>query len=346
MAERATAEQVANSNTELVSQAAFEQALPSLRPEVHRYCGRMTGSVIDGEDALQIAFMKAFEALKRGDEVINLRAWLFRIAHNTALDYLRGKKRETAALGAALPEAQLSGGERSAVSDSLRPFLALPPRQRSTVIFRDIFGYTAGETASLTDSRIASVKAALHRGREKLKWNVSAEDGEASPLSPEERERLGLYAQHFNDHNFDRLRDMLSAEVRLELVGRVRESGPERVGNYFGNYSKRRDWRIIPGRVEGRGAILAFDLELAQDHPAYFILLRFDGSKLGFIRDFRYARYAMAAAHWEAINKLLISLLPFLALVFIALMFSVVRGVGPAFVEDDLEGCGDIGFTA
>ena len=281
----------------------FEQALPELRPEIHRYCSRMTGSVIDGEDVLQIAFMKAFEALKRGDEVINLRAWLFRIAHNTVLDYLRGKKRETALLGAALPAAaHADGAARSEVADSLRPFLALPARQRSTVTFRDIFGYTAGEVANLTDSSIASVKAALHRGRKKLKRSETAASGETSPLSPEQRERLGLYAQHFNDHEFDRLRDMLSAEVRLELVGRAQETGRKQVGNYFGNYSKRLDWRMMPGRIEGLGAILAFDLDDAESRPAYFILLEFDGGELRFIRDFRYARYAMADARWEQVG--------------------------------------------
>ena len=96
--------------------------------------------------------------------------------------------------------------------------------------------------------------------------------GETSPLSAEERERLGLYAQHFNDHEFDRLRDMLSAEVRLELVGRVQETGRKQVGNYFGNYSKRLDWRMMPGRVEDLGAILAFDLDATESGPAYFIL--------------------------------------------------------------------------
>ena len=65
---------MASADTQLISQAIFEQALPELRPEIRRYCSRMTGSVIDGEDVLQIAFMKAFEALRRGDEVINLRA--------------------------------------------------------------------------------------------------------------------------------------------------------------------------------------------------------------------------------------------------------------------------------
>ena len=86
---------------------------------------------------------------------------------------------------------------------------------------------------------------------------------------------------------------MLSAEVRLELAGRVQETGRKQVGNYFGNYSKRLDWRMMPGRVEGLGAILAFDLDATESGPAYFILLNFAGAVLRFIRDFLYTRYAI-----------------------------------------------------
>ena len=94
--------------------------------------------------------MKAFEALERGDQVDSLRAWLLRIAHNTALDSLRARKREAAMLDEHANESLAEAAElpmRSDVRDSLRPFLALPPGQRSSVITRDVFGYTACEVA-------------------------------------------------------------------------------------------------------------------------------------------------------------------------------------------------------
>jgi len=295
---------VTKSDGQIVSIAAFEQGAADLRPEIHRYLSRMTGSVIDGEDVLQMAFMKAFEALERGDEVRELRPWMFRIAHNAALDYLRARKREADHLdgAAALPEAAaVETPSPAEMVEGLRPFLALPARQRSTVILRDIFGYSAAETADLTGATTASVKAALHRGRETLRQHRAEPAAAAAraPLSPESRRRLGLYARLFNDHSFDELRDMLSAEVRLELVGRVDAQGREKVGNYFGNYSRKLDWRMAPGQVEGRDAILVFDLTQPEERPAYFILLDYAGEELGFIRDFRYARYAMADAEWE-----------------------------------------------
>ena len=56
---------------------------------------------------------------------------------------------------------------------------------------------------------------------------------------------------------------------------------------------------MAPGAVEGRPAILAFDRSDPSAPPLYFVLLRFDGDNVTAIRDFRYARYAMADARWE-----------------------------------------------
>jgi RNA polymerase sigma factor (sigma-70 family) len=63
-----------------------------LRPDLHRYCARLMGSVIDGEDVVQDTLVRAFVALQDLDEEPPLRPWLFRIAHNRALDLLRGRR--------------------------------------------------------------------------------------------------------------------------------------------------------------------------------------------------------------------------------------------------------------
>lgn len=67
----------------------------ALRPELHRYCARLMGSVIDGEDVVQDTFAKALVALEELHEAPHLRAWLFKIAHNRALDLLRGREIRT-----------------------------------------------------------------------------------------------------------------------------------------------------------------------------------------------------------------------------------------------------------
>jgi RNA polymerase sigma factor (sigma-70 family) len=63
-----------------------------LRPDLHRYCARLMGSVIDGEDVVQDTLVRAFVALQDLEEAPPLRPWLFRIAHNRALDLLRSRE--------------------------------------------------------------------------------------------------------------------------------------------------------------------------------------------------------------------------------------------------------------
>ncbi len=67
-----------------------------LRPDLHRYCARLMGSVIDGEDVVQDTPVRAFVALQDLEEEPPLRPWLFRIAHNRALDLLRSREVRTA----------------------------------------------------------------------------------------------------------------------------------------------------------------------------------------------------------------------------------------------------------
>src|SRR5215470_14338539 len=76
--------------------AAFDRLLGELRPKLHRYCARMTGSVVDGEDVVQEALVKTLEALPEAGSLASPESWLFRIAHNAALDFLRRRARHNA----------------------------------------------------------------------------------------------------------------------------------------------------------------------------------------------------------------------------------------------------------
>ena len=68
---------------------AFLETISALRPSLHRYCARMTGSVMDGEDVVQEALFEAYRKLDTFDESRPLKPWLFRIAHNRCIDFLR-----------------------------------------------------------------------------------------------------------------------------------------------------------------------------------------------------------------------------------------------------------------
>ena len=111
-----------------------------------------------------------------------------------------------------------------------------------------------------------------------------------------ERAKLAAYVDRFNARDFDAVRDMLADEVRLELVSKSRLSGRSEVSRYFTNYSKIDDWRLALGFVDRRPALLVRDPADPSGKPVYFILLDWAGESVMTIRDFRYARYAVADA--------------------------------------------------
>ncbi len=76
--------------------SGIDALLVAMRPKLHRYCARMVGSVIDGEDVLQDALIKAGESFTSAGSIANPEGWLVRIAHNTALDFLRRRNRQEA----------------------------------------------------------------------------------------------------------------------------------------------------------------------------------------------------------------------------------------------------------
>src|SRR5437868_3407770 len=120
----------------------FLALVGDLRPELHRYCSRLVGSAIDGEDVVQETLAKAFYALGVQPEVPPLRPWLLRIAHNTAIDFLRRYDRRFVDPVAQLPESPDEGLPPDVVRASLSSFIALPILQRSAVILKDVLGCT------------------------------------------------------------------------------------------------------------------------------------------------------------------------------------------------------------
>ena len=263
----------------------------------------MVGSVIDGEDVLQDALIKAVEAHASTGAIGNPEGWLFRIAHNTALDFLRRRNRQETLRSVEEVDMMVDQldavGSRQIAATSLRTFMRLPVAQRSSVILMDVLGCSLKEICVVMDCSLPAAKAALHRGRAQLREIADEpEDTPQQRLSDVDRARLGAYVAHFNARDFDAIRAMISDDVRLDLVSKSHMRGKAEVSRYFGNYSKVSDWHLVPGLVEGHPAILVFDPNQPGSAPKYFMLLQWSADKVATIRDFRHARYIIDGAEY------------------------------------------------
>jgi RNA polymerase sigma-70 factor, ECF subfamily len=116
---------------------AFLETITPLRPRLHRYCSRMTGSVMDGEDIVQDALFQAYRKLDTFDDSRALRPWLFRIAHNRCIDFLRRRqvRREAEAVSLQpdfiMPVDPIGRGLNHAVEHLV---MALAPKERACVL--------------------------------------------------------------------------------------------------------------------------------------------------------------------------------------------------------------------
>jgi RNA polymerase sigma factor (sigma-70 family) len=150
-----------------------------IRPELHRYCARLIGSVIDGEDIVQETLARAFYALAGEAETPNLRPWLFRIAHNAAIDVLKSHGHKLTDSRGDIIEVVDARAEAPAdpaiTRAAVARFLVLPLRERSAVILKDVLGHSLEETAETMGTSVLAVKAALARGRGKLREHEDQE---------------------------------------------------------------------------------------------------------------------------------------------------------------------------
>src|SRR6266481_1044735 len=150
---------------------AFLETVSNLRPQLHQYCSRMVGSVLDGEDVVQDALFHAYRKLETFDDSRPLKPWLFRIAHNQCIDFLRRREvRRDAEAAAMEPDFVAPADPPGAILGRAveHLVLALPPKERACVLLKDVFDYSLEEIAELVDSTVGGVKAALNRGRSKL----------------------------------------------------------------------------------------------------------------------------------------------------------------------------------
>jgi RNA polymerase sigma-70 factor (ECF subfamily) len=170
---------------QVVSPAFEAEALASL-DSLYRAALRLTRVPADAEDLVQETYLKAFRAVDRFEPGTNLRAWLFTILHNTALNRARDRSRDTVAVDSevvdraadAPPLGGWSAGtaetpESMLIRDTLAPELqaaidALPGAFRQAVWLRDVEEFSYAEIATMLSIPIGTVMSRISRGRHLL----------------------------------------------------------------------------------------------------------------------------------------------------------------------------------
>jgi RNA polymerase sigma-70 factor (ECF subfamily) len=256
------------------------------------------GSVIDGEDVVQDTFARALVALDQLQEVPPMRAWLFRIAHNRALDLLRSRAiRAAEPIEAAQEVADPESPDpvevmmrREAVETAVSRFVELPTVQRSVVILKDVLDQSLEEIAAMLDLTVNAVKAHLARGRARLKAVNAEAPAQPTPRAPSPA--VARYVALFNRRDWDGLRTLLADDVRLIQSTYPLRAGAADVGMFFGIYSRSAPVRLAPAWLDGREVIAVYEDPQAIK-PSYLMWLEWRGGRISFIRDYKYVRYVV-----------------------------------------------------
>jgi RNA polymerase sigma-70 factor (ECF subfamily) len=225
--------------------------LEQYRPALTGHCYRMLGSVVDAEDAVQEAMLRAWKSIGQFREQSSLKTWLYRIATNVCLDTLSASKRQrvrplelsdTPATvhdelvlsqrprehwvepipdAMALPaEAGSDPEERALLRESIRlAFVAalqyLPPRQRAVLLLTQVLNWTAAETAESLGMSVAAVNSALQRARATLDARNPAVVPRA--LSEEQARLVARYVEAFEQYDVGALTALLHEEATLSM---------------------------------------------------------------------------------------------------------------------------------
>jgi RNA polymerase sigma-70 factor (ECF subfamily) len=225
--------------------------LEQYRPALTGHCYRMLGSVLDAEDAVQEAMLRAWKGMAGFKEQSSLKTWLYRIATNVCLDTLSAADRrrlrpleisETPGVvhpemalpkrtrehwvepipdAMALPAAtEINPEERALLRESIRlAFVAalqyLPPRQRAALLLTQVLNFSAAETAETLEMSVAAVNSALQRARATLDTRNPAVVPRA--LSDEQMQLVAKYVEAFERYDVSALTALLREEATLSM---------------------------------------------------------------------------------------------------------------------------------
>jgi RNA polymerase sigma-70 factor, ECF subfamily len=283
------------------SRKAFLRLIETIRPKLHLYCTRMSGSVVDAEDIVQESLATAFYKLQNLKDPSKLESWLFSIAHNKTIDLLRGQQATTGSFDEDeyMDDTHAEPIEPHAdIKHALKVLVTqLPPKERACIVLKDIMDTPLHEIASIVDSTTGGVKSALHRGRRKL--NKLTHSAIKIDAKAHERDLITLYLDYFNQQNWDGVESLLRADARLELVGIEDRAGREFIKhNYFINYQNWRwRWKLELALVDGVEMIVHFRADDDKHWiPHAIVKLEWLNRKVTTVRDYIHVDYLLESA--------------------------------------------------
>jgi len=227
-------------------QHAFDMLVSPYRTELQVHCYRMLGSLQDAEDVMQETMLAAWTGLADFEGRSSVRTWLYRIATNRCLNHQRSaERRPQPALPSGVP-APTSLGEVAWLQpfpDSLLEGLPdiqpgpeakyesreaitlafvtamqhLPPRQRATLILRDVLGYPARDTAEMLDISVVAANNALKRARATLRRSGPQTSDETAKPTKEDEELLKRFVDAFMAFDVDAMVTLMADDVWLRM---------------------------------------------------------------------------------------------------------------------------------
>jgi RNA polymerase sigma-70 factor, ECF subfamily len=307
-----------------VLEAEFGELAVAYQAELRAHCYRMLGSVPDAEDALQEALVRAWKGIGRFEGRGPVRAWLYSIATNTALDIARHRSRRElpADLGRpAGPGADLDapltdrpwlepapdqwlGLSRPASPEACYErresvelaFVAavqyLPPSQRAVLLLREVAGFSAAETARQLGTSVASVTSALQRARVTMaaRRPASSQQSALRQLGDQRAWQLARrYADAMERGDIDALAGLLTRDVTWSMPpAPTWFRGLESVRDFLVRYPLTDRWQHRPARANGQLAVAGYvhDEDSGGFIPAAIDVLTVDGDKIAAVTGF------------------------------------------------------------
>jgi RNA polymerase sigma-70 factor (ECF subfamily) len=273
----------------------FLDAVEPFRSDLFRYCRALTGNLWDAEDLAQETLLKAYAALGRGDlhgdtsRLRSLKGYLLRIASNLWIDQQRRAARSVGVEGPPVAMAA-EGDARIGVRDAARRLLRdLPPKERASVVLKEVFDLSLEEIAELLSTTPNAVKSALHRARGRLAAPAEESNGAGGP-SPALLER---FLAAFDARDAKALSALLLETVTVEVPGVG--GGRGRVQTWVDVSVAHPPDRIALAAVEGETVVLMF--EISDEGNALTDVLRLEEieGRIAKITDYYYAPDTLAA---------------------------------------------------